>query len=348
MKAAVLKKYNFIDWEEVPDPEVNDTDVLIRNRFGSICGSDQHVFAGDFQQRTHLPLIIGHEFTGIVEDHGSKVHNVTRGERVVIDPIVWCGSCEACKRGHFPACINLKLLGIDRDGGFAEYISVPEKMLFKLPPVITDQHATLVEVLSIGFHACNRAEVGEDDDILIWGAGKLGQSILQAVKTRTSGKVFLVDIIYNRLEMAKNTYNEIITINSAIDDPVEVIKEHTNGVGVDVAFEAVGHATNVPGRLHPVRSSIRSIRSGGKVIVLGLSGEPAPVLMQELIYKEGIIITSRVSHGEFAETIIQLEQNNLNPEILISEILPASKISDAFHKLNQAPENYLKILLEIT
>jgi len=347
MKACVLKEYNKFEWMDVPEPKMEADEVLIKSKYASICGSDQHIYSGDFHPRTKLPLIPGHEFMGIIEAKGNGVREVQIGDRVAVDPIIWCGKCPACKRQHYPACTSLKLLGVDMDGGFGQYVIAKPHMLYKLTPNISDIYGSLVEVMGIGFHSVNRAEVSRGDTIAIWGTGKVGHCILQAVKTKTNGQVFLIDLIEDRLKLAGDAYPDVITINALKEDPLEVIKEQTNGEGVDIAFEAVGHDTSGGSTLNPVRGCINIIRGAGKVVVLGLGDEAAPVVFKELIWKEAKIIASRVSHGEFAEVIENMDKGNLKPDVLISDIFKASDVQKAFELLDKQPEKHLKILLEL-
>lgn len=348
MNAAVLTGYRKVKWKSVDIPEISGNEVLIKVSYACICGSDQHVFLGEFHPRTTLPLIQGHEFAGTIVEAGPDVNIFKPGDRVAVDPIIWCGHCPACKRNHYPACTTLKLVGIDLDGGFSEYMKVPETMLYKVTDNIPDEHAALVEVLSIGFHACKRAGVKEGYRVVIWGAGKVGQSILQALKTKTKNSVIMVDILDERLALAKNTYSDIHTINASLTNAVERIKELTGGEGVDIAFEAVGHSKDLPGVVNPVRGCIQAIRGGGTVCVLGLSSEPSPVVMKELIWKEGIIMTSRVSHGEFAETIDNMNRGTLKPDALVTDILHPSETQQAFEMLENEPHKHLKILLKFS
>jgi len=346
MKAAVLEEYGKMVWKEVPTPEISGNEVLMKVKYACICGSDQHIFKGEFHPRTRLPLIQGHEFSAEIVETGPEVKNFRKGDRVAVDPIIWCGKCPACERHHYPACTTLKLIGVDLDGGFAEYVKAPEPMLFRITPELSDEQAALVEVLSIGFHACNRASVGKDDTIAIWGAGKVGQCILQAVRTKTLNTVVMVDVLEARLERAAKAYPGIHLVNAAKEDPVEKIREITGGRGVDIAFEVVGHYKEIPGKVNPVRGCIQSIRGAGKVCVLGLSDEVTPVLFKELIWREATLIASRVTHGEFTETIENLQKGTLKPDALISDILTADKAQKAFEMLEAEPEKHLKILLK--
>lgn len=345
MNAAVLTAYKQIEWKSVSMPEISGNEALIKVGYACICGSDQHVFLGEFHPRTSVPLIQGHEFAGIIAATGPDVKNFKTGDRVAVDPIIWCGHCPACRRHHYPACSKLRLVGVDLDGGFSEYMKVPETMLYKVSENIPDQHAALIEVLSIGFHACKRANVSAGDKVVIWGAGKVGQCILQALRTKTRNTVIMVDILEERLANVRKAYSDVHTINAVKQNPVEIIREITRDEGVDIAFEAVGHEKEIPGIANPVRGCIQAIRGAGTVCVLGLSSEPSPILMKELIWKEGIIMTSRVSHGEFSETIDNLNRGTLKPDYLITDILHPSRTQHAFGMLEKEPHKHLKILL---
>ncbi len=347
MKAAVLHPYKKFTWQETAMPECAPHQVLIKVAYAGICGSDMHIFNGDFHPRTRTPVIPGHEFSGSIVEIGKEVKSWNIGDRVAVDPIIWCGHCAACQLHHYPACASLKLLGVDLDGGFAEYVAADQNMLYKLDDALSMRHGALVEVFSIGFHAKNRAGVEKGDTIVIWGGGRVGQCILQAVRTRTDNTIFVVDILDKRLQLAAENFENIVAINAQRQDPLAVIQDRTKGRGVDIAFEAVGHAHPIDGRPNPVRGCIQSIHGAGVVCVLGLANDPAPLMMKELIWREAKIIASRVSHGEFKESIEHMAHGRLKPDIIVSAELPASETQRAFELLAAEPENYVKILLKI-
>jgi len=218
-------------------------------------------------------------------------------------------------------------------------------MLFKAPEQVPEEHLALTEIYGIGFHACNRAGVIPGDSLAIWGAGRVGQVILQAARTITDAPIYMVDLLDKRLRIATDAYDDVIPLN-ALEDPVEAIKEHTGGNGTDIAFEAVGHPHAPERTLNPVRGAIQSIRGGGRVCVLGLTDDPAPVVFKELIWKEASIVASRVSHGEYPTIIDQFGKGALKPEVLITSIVPGEQVQEAFEKIEKDPENYLKILLQ--
>jgi len=345
MKAAVLTEFKQIEWKDVPEPKIDDSQVLIKVSYASICGSDQHVYNGEFGPRVTLPVIQGHEFVGTIAEMGKDVNGYNIGDRVAVDPIVWCGKCPACRIHHYPACTSLKLLGIDMDGGFAEYAAAKGTMLYRIDDSVTDRDSALTEPYSIGFHASKRAGVKAGDTLAFFGGGKIGQHIMQAARTITDNTLFLVDLVDKRLELAQSAYPDIITINPLRDNPVDAIMDHTNGRGVDIAFEETGDAHILDGRVHPVREAIRSIRGAGKICVLSLGDQEVSLVMKELIWKEGILVTSRVCHGEFRDALDHLAQGVLHPEVLISRVMHMSEAQEAFQMLEKEPENYLKVLL---
>lgn len=347
MKASVLTKYRQVQWQEVETPKIQDSEVLVKVSYAGICGSDQHIFNGEFHPRTSTPLIMGHEFGGTLVEVGSGVSGFRVGDRVAVDPIYWCGQCPACQLHHYPACTTLKLIGVDSDGGFGQYVAVKGFMLHKIAPNVTDRQAAMIELLSIGFHACKRAGLAKNDTLAIFGSGRVGQSILQAARTITDNTIYMVDILANRLAMAGNTWDNVVTINSMEHDPVSVLRELTGGRGVDVAIEAVGHAHPVERQAHPVCQCVEAIRGAGTVCVLGLSDEPVSLVMKKLIWKEARLIASRVTHGEFADTIAHLSKGHLKPDALVSCEMPVSEAQHAFELLESKPQDYLKILLAI-
>lgn len=348
MYAAVLENYNQFQWKEVDYPTMGEDEVIVKVAYASICGSDQHIFIGEFHPRTPVPFVPGHEFAGHVIKKGSNVKNINEGDLVTIDPIIWCGECPACLREHYPACTSLKIIGIDMDGGFGQYLSVNEANLYKVNSDVPPEHAALIELYSIGYHACNRSGVAPGDSVVIWGAGKVGHAVLQAAKTKTNGPVIIVDILSKRLKLVKETYEDIHIINAMEEDPVARIMELTEGKGVDVAIECVGHHVEIEGGHNPVRSCIKSIRGAGTVCVLGLGSDEVPLLMKELIWKEAKLVASRVSHGEFAEAIDHLENNRLKPDAMITDTLEPQDIQKGFEMLEANPGDHLKMMLKFS
>ena len=233
------------------------------------------------------------------------------------------------------------------DGGFAQYVAADSSMLYLIDAGIPDRDSALVEPYSIGFHASKRAGVQPGDTLAFFGAGKIGQPIMQAARTITENTIFTVDVVEKRLKNVKKSYPDIITINARQKNPVEVIMDMTGGRGVDIAFEAAGDPFIPEGHVNPVREAIRSIRGAGKVCVLSLENTEVALVMKELIWKEGILITSRVSHGEYKDALEHLAIGDLRPDALISSVMPLERTQKAFEMIEKEPENYLKVILEV-
>lgn len=347
MKAPVLITYGSIEWKSVPDPQPAPNQALIQVNYASICGTDLHVFSGAFKERTSLPLILGHEFAGEIVEVSESVDSALVGDRVAVDPIIWCGECPACRAQHYPACESLKLLGIDLDGGFAQFVAADADKLYHLPDTISDRHAALIEVFSIGFHVTNRAAVSAGNSVAVFGAGRAGQCIIQAARTKTDAPIYAIDVLDSRLKLAEQINENVTGINPTRDDPREVIREMTNGYSVDIAIESVGHARQIPDVPNPVQCAIDSIRSGGTVCMIGLGDQTSEILTKRLVLKEANLLTSRVTQGEFQETIDAMEQGIIFPEPLISAEYPGSETHKAITSLEKTPEQYLKILLRV-
>jgi threonine dehydrogenase-like Zn-dependent dehydrogenase len=218
-------------------------------------------------------------------------------------------------------------------------------MLYPVDPAISDRDAALIEPYAIGFHASKRAGIQPGDTIAMFGAGKIGQSIIQAARTITKNTVIAVDVIPERLAILSRANRDVVTVDARTVNPAEAIAEHTRGRGVDIAFEAAGEPRMIEGQVNPVRQAVRSIRGGGKVCVLSLGDNEVPLVFKELIWKEGIIVTSRVSHGEFREAIEHLAKGDLRPDAMITAVLPMSHVQEAYEMLENEPDKYLKVLL---
>jgi L-iditol 2-dehydrogenase len=245
LKALVYTKpYNF-EYTDFPDPEIGTDDVLIRVKACGICGSDVHGSTGKTGRRIP-PLIMGHEAAGIVEDTGTNVKDFQNGDRVCFDSTVYCNSCENCRAGFFNRCESRQVLGVStpefkRHGAFAEYVAVPSWIVSKIPDKLSFTHAALLEPVSIGVHAANRAPLLTNDTVVVIGAGTIGLFILQAARLRGAGKVFISDINEFRLDVAgKLGADEVI--NPEKSNLKEIVLKNTKNKGVDVAFEAVGFA----------------------------------------------------------------------------------------------------------
>ena len=347
MKAGILYGPKDIKIGETSELVINPDSVLLESKAAGICGTDLHIFRGEFAARVSYPAILGHEFGGVVAEVGERVSNFKPGDRVVVDPIIPCHKCPTCLSGHINACQTLKLFGIDVAGGFGQYASIPEHHLFPFPESIPMTYAPMVEMYALGHHILQRGQVQPGETVCILGAGKLGLSILDVLCHSVSpGVTIVTDLQPLRLKTAKELGAEH-ALNILEVDPVEWVREKTNGAGVDCVIEAVGHYHLPEGQVGPLAQAVKMIRSGGRIVTAGLGEQLTAVDFKTLVLKEAKIIASRVSCGEFSRAISMMERGLLHPEKLITDKMPLEEVTQAFELVDREAPAVIKVVLEL-
>ncbi len=347
MRAGILYGDRDIRLGQAPDPRIGPQEVLVSAACAGICGTDLHIYRGEFHGRVRYPAILGHEFGGVVAEVGRDVHGLHVGNRVVVDPIIPCRSCPACLAGQLNACRTLKLLGIDLPGGFAQYVAVPYDRILLLPESIPMAHAPMVELYGIGHHVLQRGQVQPGESVAILGAGKVGLSVLDVLCHGTAAALAICSDVHPfRLELARRL-GAAHTIDVTREDAVARVLEITRGAGVDCVVEAVGHYREIEGQESPLGQAVRMIRPGGRIVTVGLGEQLSPVHFKTLVLKEARIIASRVTLGEFPRAIYLLSQGLLHPEVLITDQLPMAAVTAAFEKVDRDDPETLKIVLDV-
>ena len=347
MKAAILHDDRDIRLSDAPEPHTRRDEVLVALVYAGICGTDLHVYRGEFHGRVKFPAILGHEFGGVVQEVGKDVTDFKAGDRVVVDPIIPCQSCPACLTGHLNACRNLKLLGIDLDGGFGQYVAAPANRVYPLPESISMIHAPMVEMYGLGHHVLQRGGVQPGETVAILGAGKLGLSVLDVLCHSASAAMTIVtDIQPFRLETARKLGADY-TVNIEQEDPVEQVMEITHGEGVDCVIEAVGHYHVVEGQESPLAQATRMIRMGGRIVTAGLGEQMSAVHFKTLVLKEAKIIASRVTLGEFPRAMRLMAKGLLHPELLVTDSLSLRDVTAAFEKVDREDPSTIKVVLNV-
>jgi threonine dehydrogenase-like Zn-dependent dehydrogenase len=181
MKAGILYNDRDIRLGDAPDPRLCPDEVLVETGYAGICGTDLHIYRGEFHSRVKFPAIQGHEFGGVIQEVGKDVRDFKVGDRVVVDPIISCHSCPACLSGHINACRTLKLLSVDLDGGFGQYVAAPVSHAYPLPDSVPMKFAPMVEMYGLGHHVLQRGRVQAGETVAILGVGKLGLSVLDVL-----------------------------------------------------------------------------------------------------------------------------------------------------------------------
>ena len=347
MKAGIIYDDREIRLGDAPDPRTGPHEVLVASSTAGICGTDLHVYRGEFHARVTYPAILGHEFGGMVQEVGRNVEGLKVGDRVVVDPIISCHHCPACLSGHLNACRTLKLLGIDLDGGFGQYVAVPADRIYPLPDEIPMAHVPMVEMYGLGHHVLQRGQVQPGESVAILGAGKLGLAVLDVLCHSANPALTIVtDLQPFRLETARKLGADY-AIHIAQEDPLERVLEVTQGVGVDCVIEAVGHYHTVEGQEAPLAQAVKMIRNGGRIVTAGLGEQLSAVHFKTLVIKEAQIIASRVTLGEFPRALRLMSRGLLHPELLITHRLPLRDVTAAFDKVDREAPDVLKVVLDV-
>ena len=324
---------------DVPIPGISPSDVLIRVAAGGICHSDVH-YRNGISKIDHLPLTLGHEIAGRVEEVGSSVTHVSDGDRVCVHYVVSCGWCEFCVRGCEQFCRSGQMIGKHRDGGYAEFIKVPGANAFPLPDEIPSEVGAIMMCSSAtALHALNKARFKAGESIAIFGFGGLGFSALQLARAYDCGDVYVVEI--NPAKLASAIAMGAIAIDARSADPVEQIKDATAGRGVDVALELIGSAKTM-------RQAVLCLGPLGRAALVGLTEESMSVFpYTELINKEAEIIgVSDHLATELPALIEFARSGNLrfSPETLRVADLDAAQINAALDELQNSIDHVRTVI----
>ena len=325
----------------VPIPQIDPSDVLIRVAAAGICHSDAHYRAG-ISKINRLPLTFGHEVAGWVEEVGSNVTDVSAGDRVCVHYLVSCGSCEFCVRGLEQFCRSGQMIGKHRDGGYAEFIKVPGANAFPLPDEISFEVGAMMMCSSAtALHALNKARFKARESIAIFGFGGLGFSALQLARAFDCGDVYVVEINPAKLALAASM--GAIAIDARSADPVDQIKEATDERGVDIALELIGSAKTM-------RQAVLCLRPLGRAALVGLTAETMSVHpYTELINKEAEIIgVSDHLANEIPALIEFVRSGKLRfaPETLRLVDLDAAQINTALDAV-QGSIDYVRTVIKV-
>jgi L-iditol 2-dehydrogenase len=340
MKVLLLSKYRQLEIAEVPIPAVGAGEVLIRVGACGICGSDVHGYDGSSGRRIP-PIVMGHEAAGRIAAVGAGVTGLAKGERVTFDSTIYCGACAYCKRGEVNLCDHRQVLGVScgdyrRAGAFAEFVSVPARVVYKLPESISFAEAAMLEAVAVAIHAVTLAEISAESTVLVVGAGTIGVLILQALRAAGCKRVFVSDVDSTRLKLAK----ELGSVDVLLADGgvVAQILQRTGGAGVDTALEAVG-------RNETVSAAIASVRKGGTVVLVGNISPDVTLPLQKVVTRQIRLQGSCASAGEYPQAIELMARGAIRVKPLITAVAPLAEGPQWFERLYAREPNLMKVVL---
>ena len=336
MKAVALLEPRRFDIQDRPIPTAGPGEVQIQVRAVGICGSDLHAYRGN-QPFVTYPRVLGHEVAGQVSAVGEGVDTVTVGDRVCVDLVINCGHCYPCRIGRPNCCVNIRVMGVHVDGGFAEYIVAPVARVHRLPVELPDDRAAMVETLTIGCQAVARGAVSAGETVAVIGAGPIGLVALLAAKSR-GARVLVADLLDARLTLAASLGADA-TVNSATTSLVDEVARFSDGDGANVVIEAVGA---VPA----IEAAIEVVSAAGRVVILGLASKPVALTPAVLIRKELDIRASRMNSRRFPEAIALAASLGEHLGKMITHRMPLTSAPEAFELLAAHPESACKIVLQ--
>ncbi len=341
MKALVLEEYNKLKYKDVPDPGIKSNEVLVKVKACGICGSDVHGLDGSTGRRIP-PMIMGHEASGVIIKTGADVKGWKSGDRVTFDSTVYPLNDWYTIRGKYNLSDNREVLGVSpgtykRAGAFAEYIAIPQHILYKIPESVTFEQAAMVEAVAVALHSINISGIKTGDKCVVVGAGMIGTFILKLLKLSGASMIIAIDIDSKRFDLAKKAGADH-TFLPTEPDLEEKINTLTNNRGADISFEAVG-------RSESVNIAINTLRKGGKAVLIGNISPEVEFPLQKVVTRELNVLGSCAIQGEYEVVLNLLETGKVSVDDQISKVAPLSEGAVWFDKLYHKKEELNKVIL---
>ena len=346
MKAVVFRGKGNLVLEDYPLPLLKQGWVRIRVEEAGICGSDLHVLKLGYQHSSGdmEGQILGHENAGVVVEAGKKVNKIKEGERVAIRPWITCGKCSYCRSGFFVHCPEAGIIGYEYPGGFAQFIDVPETIVFKISDSVSFSEATQIDGVSCAVHALAVGNFKPGETEVVIGDGAIGLFSIQAALLSNPKNLIVVGKHEKNLKIASEL-GATATININEANPIEAVKEITKGKGADVVIETVGRESDT------VEDAIQMAAPAGRIVLMGVFTEPRTISLRSMLFKE-IKIVGSLAYGywgdksEFQMALDLMEDKKIKVEPLITHKLELERIKEALHIFtNKNETGAIKVIL---
>jgi 2-desacetyl-2-hydroxyethyl bacteriochlorophyllide A dehydrogenase len=320
---------------DVPRPQVDSNQVVVRVTHSGICGTDYKIYSGAIP--VSYPRVMGHEMTGHVVDAGG-MSALREGDRVIVDPQLYCGACFHCRIGQTHLCPRGILIGRDVNGGFAELVAAPSSHVFSLPDAIDGRTAPLIQVLTTCLHAQQQIGIKRGEAVVVYGLGVTGQLHVQLAKAAGATPVIGVTRSAEKRTLAESLGADI---TSTGEEAVECARKATGGRGADVVIETTG-------MMPSVSSSIQMARSGGRILLFGIiTAKEGALPFYDLYFKELSLVGARVARSEdYPAAIALVAKGDVKLEPLVSNVMPLAELDTAVSMLGSDNGARMKIILE--
>lgn len=327
--------------DDVEVPTIGPNDVLIAVTHAGICGTDRHIYEWDrwSQSRINVGISTGHEFVGIVKQVGSSVDKFVVGQRVSAEGHIYCGQCKQCRTGNGHICRNVEIIGIDRDGCFAQFVSIPERNVWPVHPNIPDKIAAVFDPLGNAVHTVMSADVS-GKTVLITGVGIIGLMAVTVARAAGAGQIFVTDVDERRLEVAKQIGADAAYVGTD-ENWIEKIRNETEGLGPQVLLEMSGNR-------FAIKQGFEALADGGTAALLGIPGDEISFnLADDIIFKGATVLG--INGRRIFETWFQMESlilsGRLNLEPIITHVIEMDRFEEGFRMMQSGEA--IKVVLQI-
>lgn len=345
MKAWVLHDVNDFRLENIEKPKPEKKEVLIEVRAAGICGSD---IPRVYQNGTYsFPLVLGHEFSGVVAETGEEADERWLGKRVGVFPLIPCGKCIPCRQKRFEMCRSYSYLGSRRDGGFAEYVRVPAENLIELPENVTFEAAAMLEPMAVAVHSIRRASLSPSDTAAVWGLGTIGLLLLMFLKEAGIKKILAIGNKESQRQIVRDIgLGEDCYCDSRAEDTGKWLLERTENRGPDILFECVG-------KNETMAKTIEYAAPGGKVVLVG--NPFSDMTLEKAVYwkilRNQLNVTgtwnssfTREASDDWHYVLDKVSGKRVIPEKLISHRFSLEELERGFHLMRDKTEDYVKVM----
>lgn len=341
MKALVLDEYKQLNYRDFPNPEIEPNEVLIRVKACGICGSDVHGMDGSTGRRKP-PIVMGHEASGIIEEVGENVTGWNVGDRVTFDSTIYPLDDWYTRLGHYNLSDNRKVLGVSpgeyrKHGAFAEYVTVPAHILYRIPDNVSFEQAAMVEPVGVAAHAVNISKIQPGQSAVVVGAGMVGMFVINILKIAGANPIIALDLDETKMELAKE-FGATHTFLSNDSNLTDKIKELTKSRGADFGFEVVGISETV-------NLCINNLRKGGTAVLVGNLKPEVTIPLQKVITTELSLLGSCAINGEYELVLDLLASEKISVDKMISAVAPLSEGADWFNRLYNKETGVNKVIL---
>jgi L-iditol 2-dehydrogenase len=341
MKALLLSQYRRLEITDVLRPAPGLGEVVVQVAACGICGSDVHGYDGSSGRRIP-PIVMGHEAAGTIAQLGDGATKFVIGDRVTFDSTIYCGQCRHCVRGEINLCDRRQVLGVScgdyrRAGAFAEFVIVPERIVYRLPASLSFVEAAMLEAVAVALHASSLSNCTAEDTALVIGSGMIGLLTLQALRAAGCSRVFMADVDESRLKLAAKL-GAAGTLHASGADLVGQIVKLTGGTGVDLAVDAVGISATVA-------TAVESVRKGGRVTLVGNISPEVTLPLQKVVTRQIRVQGSCASAGEYPQAIELVASGRIQVKPLISATAPLEEGPRWFERLYAHEPNLMKVVL---